>query len=92
MSMTPRDLAKFEKLWQLIKDWQSHRILWNPSVVESPVLMTLIKAIEKLEAITLFSVLCDLGEQGVTPEQRECLRRIGMLEIFDSLIAELGKK
>lgn len=92
MGMTPRDLVKFEKLWQLIKDWQSRRILSIPSVVESPVLFTLVKAIEDLEKITIFSLLCDMGEQGLMPEQRECLKHIGLEEIFESVVAELGKK
>lgn len=83
MSMTPRDLAKFEKLWQIIANWQKRRVCNVESLKER---------MESLEGIMIFSLLCDMGEQGLTPEQYECLKRVGMKELFDDIVAELRKK
>lgn len=52
-----------------------------------PFFEAILKRIENLEILMFFSCMCDAGEQGVTPEQREVLK---MME-WDKLLAEVLK-
>lgn len=44
--------------------------------------LSLEERIENLEILSFFSLLCDAGEQGVTPEQREVLKMMGWNKLF----------
>lgn len=70
--MTEKDRERFNKIVANLRK----------KFDEEKASLTLEQRIENLEEIVFFSLMCDAGEQGVTPEQREVMKRLGWDRIF----------
>ena len=64
MSMTERDHKKFEAIMRQLRE-----------KMDKDKELPLVDRIEKLEFLMFFSLLNDAGEQGITPELHELIKR-----------------
>lgn len=71
MSMTDKDKAIFNEILARFEKWQKDSKF------------SLETRIENLEKLTFFGLLNDCGEQGITNELRELIKRVGLHDLLE---------
>ena len=88
MSMTPTDKKRYGLMMVELEKWQNKKILKVLEVKTEQKftynsIADLVERVENLEKLMFWSLICDSGEQGITPEQIEIMKQTGFWELYE---------